>query len=364
MLEKAIELLKIFEDNGYEAYLVGGFVRDYLLKRQSRDVDICTNATPMQIKEIFREVKLPFESYGSVHLNYKKIDFEVTTYRMDLEYKNKRNPSKIMYTDKLEIDLKRRDFTMNTLCMDSSGKIIDLFNNKSDIDNKVVKTVGNAIKKLAEDSLRILRAIRFATELNFTIDDELSYAITQNEYLLSDLSFFRKKQELNKILLSNNTLYGISLLKKYNLDKYLDITIDDNFVKTSDPIGMWVQLKPCEKYQFTSNEKKYMQSISNIIKQGKIDDFTLYENGNYISIIAAQIMGIEEDLVHEMYDRLPIKKVSDIALKPRDIIELLNIKDNFKIKEVLKQLEYEILIGDLKNEQSEIKEYLLSNYKF
>lgn len=355
-----MELLKIFEDNNYEAYLVGGFVRDYILKRQSSDVDICTNATPMQIKEIFKEVKLPFESYGSVHLNYKKVDFEITTYRMDLEYKNKRNPSKIMYTDKLEIDLKRRDFTMNTLCMDSSGKIIDLFNNRQDIDNKIIKTVGDANKKLAEDSLRILRAIRFATELNFTIDDELSYAIVQNEYLLSELSFFRKKQELNRILLSSNVLYGISLLKKYNLDKYLDIQISDNFVKTSDPIGMWVQLKPSMKYQFTSNEKRYIKSIDDIINSGNIDDITLYKNGNYVSLIAAQIMGIDERLVHDMYDKLPIKKISDIALKPRDIIDLLNIKDNYKIKDILNDLEGEILIGDLNNNKEDIKKYLTS----
>ena len=355
-----MELLKIFEDNNYEAYLVGGFVRDYILKRQSSDVDICTNATPMQIKEIFKEVKLPFESYGSIHLNYKKVDFEITTYRMDLEYKNKRNPSKIMYTDKLEIDLKRRDFTMNTLCMDSSGKIIDLFNNRQDIDNKIIKTVGDANKKLAEDSLRILRAIRFATELNFAIDDELSYAIVQNEYLLSDLSFFRKKQELNRILLSSNVLYGISLLKKYNLDKYLDIQIHDDFVKTSDPIGMWVQLKPSVKYQFTSNEKRYIKSIDDIINSGNIDDITLYKNGNYISLIAAQIMGIDERLVHDMYDKLPIKKISDIALKPRDIIDLLNIKDNYKIKDILNDLEGEILIGDLNNNKEDIKKYLTS----
>lgn len=355
-----MELLKIFEDNNYEAYLVGGFVRDYILKRQSTDVDICTNATPMQIKEIFKEVKLPFESYGSVHLNYKKVDFEITTYRMDLEYKNKRNPSKIMYTDNLEIDLKRRDFTMNTLCMDSSGKIIDLFNNRQDIDNKIIKTVGDANKKLAEDSLRILRAIRFATELNFTIDDELSYAIVQNEYLLSNLSFFRKKQELNRILLSSNVLYGISLLKKYNLDKYLDIQISDNFVKTSDPIGMWVQLKPSVKYQFTSNEKRYIKSIDDIINSGNIDDITLYKNGNYISLIAAQIMGIDERLVHDMYDKLPIKKISDIALKPRDIIDLLNIKDNYKIKDILNDLEGEILIGDLNNNKEDIEKYLTS----
>lgn len=355
-----MELLKIFENNNYEAYLVGGFVRDYILDKQSPDIDICTNATPMQIKEIFKEVKLPFESYGSVHLNYKKVDFEITTYRMDLEYKNKRNPSKIMYTDKLEIDLKRRDFTMNTLCMDSNGKIIDLFNNKEDIDKRIIKTVGDANKKLAEDSLRILRAIRFATELNFTIDDELSYAIVQNEYLLSELSFFRKKQELNKILLSSNVLYGISLLKKYNLDKYLDIKINDDFVKTSDPIGMWVQLNPSDKYQFTSNEKRYIKSIIDIINSGTIDEITLYKNGNYVSLIAAQIMGIDEKIVHDMYDKLPIKKVSDIALKPRDIIDLLNIKDNYKIKDILNDLEGEILIGDLSNNKEDIKKYLTS----
>ena len=106
MLEKALELLKIFEEHGYEAYLVGGFVRDFLINRKSNDVDICTNATPMDVKEIFKDVKLPFEGYGSVHLTYKKVNFEITTYRMDLEYKNGRSPSKIMYTDSLFIDLR------------------------------------------------------------------------------------------------------------------------------------------------------------------------------------------------------------------------------------------------------------------
>lgn len=113
---------------------------------------------------------------------------------MDLEYQDKRKPSKIVYTDKLIIDLRRRDFTMNTLCMDKNKNIIDLLNARCDIENNVIKTVGNANRRLKEDSLRILRAIRFATELDFSIDEELKDAIINNRELVKDLSFYRKSR--------------------------------------------------------------------------------------------------------------------------------------------------------------------------
>ncbi len=180
MLEKALELLNIFYEKGYEAYIVGGFSRDRYIGRDTVDVDICTNATPKDLKNIFKDSMLPKEQYGSVHLMYKKVNFEVTTYRMDLEYLNKRSPSKIMYTDNLIIDLKRRDFTMNTLCIDKDGKVIDLLNAKEDIKNSIIKCVGNSDKRLKEDALRILRAIRFSCELNFVLDDELKQAINMD----------------------------------------------------------------------------------------------------------------------------------------------------------------------------------------
>ena len=238
MLEKALELLEIFDENGYEAYLVGGFVRDYVLGRVSSDIDICTNATPKQVQEIFKDVRLPFEQYGSVHLTYKKINFEITTYRMDLEYNNGRSPSKIMYTDKLYIDLKRRDFTINTICMSKDKKIIDLYNGLNDIKNKTIKMVDNPDKRLIEDPLRILRAIRFSTILDFKIDEELKKAIINNKESLNKLSYFRKKQELNRIFSSPNAIMGINLLKEYGLGKYLGIDIDKEIVNTNDPIGI------------------------------------------------------------------------------------------------------------------------------
>ena len=363
LLEKALELLKIFEGNGYEAYLVGGFVRDYVLNRKSNDVDICTNATPMDIKKIFNDIKLPFENYGSVHLVYKKINFEITTYRIDLEYKNGRSPSKIAYTNSLIEDLKRRDFTMNTLCMDSNSNIIDLLNAKVDIKNKIIRSIGNANDRIKEDALRILRAVRFATELNFKIDDELKKAILDNGYLLKELSYYRKKQELNKMFSSANALFGIKLIKDLKLDKYLDINLNNEIINTNDPLGIWVQVKPSIKYQFTNNEKSYMNAILGILKDGKINDIELYNNGSYVCYIAAQILNIKESNIYDRYDNLPIKNKSEIAIKPIEIIELLKIKDKSKVKMIIKDLETKIISHILLNNKETLSRYLIDTYK-
>lgn len=363
MLEKALELLRIFKKNGYEAYLVGGFVRDYILGKKSMDVDICTNATPMEIKEIFKDVKLPFEGYGSVHLNYKKVTFEITTYRIDLEYNENRTPSKIMYTDKLLIDLKRRDFIMNTLCMDKDGNIIDLLGAYNDIRKKQINAVGIADKRFKEDPLRILRAIRFATELNFSLSEDIKRAIKDNKHLLEKLSFYRKKGELNRIFSSPNSLVGIKIMKDYGLDKYLGINLSNDIVNTNDPLGIWVQISPDEKYQFTALEKDYITSILRLVKDKKISDMELYYEGNYVCYIAAQILNLDEVNIYNRYDELPIKSKSDIALKPVEIINLLDLKEKFKVKKIINDLEIKILNKELINDKEILTKYIIDTYK-
>ena len=362
MLEKSLELLKIFKNKGYEAYLVGGFVRDYVLGRQSNDVDICTNATPMQVKEIFKDVKLPFEQYGAVALTYKKVMFEITTYRMDLEYQNGRNPSKISYTNDLLEDLKRRDFTMNTLCMNDKGEVIDKLGILNDIKTKTIKSVGNADLKLKEDSLRILRAIRFATQLEFEIDNELKDAIALNKGLLEGLSYYRKKEELNKIFASPNAIYGLKLIREFGLDKYLGITVTDSIVNTSDPIGIWVQVNPNDKYQFTNNEKAYMKAILRVLEDKKINDMELYKEGNYVCYIASEILKMDTKSLHDRYSALPIKESSDIAVKPAKIIELLHLEDKSFVKTIIKDLEEKIVSKKLNNTKKDIKDYLINKY--
>ena len=360
--DKIIELLNIFYNNGYEAYVVGGYVRDKIIGKETFDIDICTNATPKQMQEIFNEINLPFETYGSIHLSYKNVNFEITTYRMDLEYQDGRKPSKIVYTDKLIIDLRRRDFTINTLCMDRNKKIIDLLGVRGDIDSRIIKSVGNADKKIKQDALRILRAIRFATVLDFEIDIELSNAIINNKETVKDLSFYRKKDELNKIFSSPNCIRGIKLIKEYGLDKYLDITIDKEIVKTSDPIGIWAQINPSDGYQFTSNEKDYLNGILDILKDNTINDMELYKYGNYVCYIASQILKIDTTHIYDRYDALPIKSTSDIEVSGKDIIEVLKLEDKSKVKDIIRDIEISIINRKLVNDRKKIYRYIIDKY--
>lgn len=141
MEEKALKVLQILEENGYEAYIVGGYVRDKLLSIESNDIDICTSATPKQIKEIFKSSQSP--NYGSINIIYKNTNFDITTFRRDIKYLDNRLPVKLKYIKTLKKDLLRRDFTINTICMNSKGEIIDTLNIMEDLNQKVIRTVGN-----------------------------------------------------------------------------------------------------------------------------------------------------------------------------------------------------------------------------
>ena len=150
--------------------------------------------------------------YGNVSLIFEKVRFEITTFRKELKYKDHRRPEKTFYVNSLDEDLKRRDFTINTLCIDKNGKEIDLMRAKDDLDNKIIRMVGNPKTRLKEDALRILRAVRFATVLNFKIEDNLKGCIKRYGHYLRKLSSDRKKEELDIIFASNNKEYGIELL--------------------------------------------------------------------------------------------------------------------------------------------------------
>ena len=185
MLDKAIKVLQILEENGYESYIVGGYVRDKLLGIESNDIDICTSATPKEIKNIFKSSSSP--NYGSVNITYKNTNFDITTFRHETKYLNNRIPIKLKYIKNVKKDLLRRDFTINTICIDSKGEILDMLNIKDDLDNKIIKTVGNPKFKLKEDALRILRAIRFATILDFNIEEKTKHYIKINAPLLKKI---------------------------------------------------------------------------------------------------------------------------------------------------------------------------------
>ena len=362
MNETALKILKTLNSNGYLAYLVGGYPRDLYIGKESIDYDICTNATPKDLKNIFGESALPTEHYGSVTLIINNIRFEITTFRRDIKYLNNRKPVEIEYVNNLLEDLKRRDFTMNTMCIDKDGILIDLLNGKDDINKKIIKTVGNPFDKISEDSLRILRAIRFATVLNFNIDDELKEAIRVNKHLLKNLSYYRKKEELDKIFSSPNSLYGIGLIKELELAEELELSNIDKLIPTTYLIGIWAQLDVLDKYNFNNVEKESIIKINELMNKDVLDCNNIYKYGLYISTIVSEIKGIDKVKLNEIYNGLYIYNKTDIRIDANEICELLNKKPGKYLKEIYNDLEYKLVNKILKNDKEELKKYIIENY--
>lgn len=354
MLETALKVLNIIEDNSYEAYIVGGFVRDYVMGIKSNDVDITTNARPKDLIKIFPNANIDNDVYGSVTVYLNNIRFEITTYRDDGNYLDNRHPDTINYVNDLKTDLKRRDFTINTICMDKDGNIVDLLSCKSDIDKKIIKTVINPLESFKIDSLRILRAIRFATTLDFELAKEVKEAIIQSRYLLKDLSINRKKEELDKIFSSPNIEKGIMLIKELGLIDVLFLENINKVIPCSQVIGIWTMLEVDDIYPFTRNELNLMKDIRNAIKNNLLDYTTLYYYDLYPCIVAGEIIGISKKEIMDNYNSMPIHKRSDIVVDSYDLIDYLNIEDGPIMSKLWKELELNILNLEVSNTKEDL----------
>lgn len=365
MLEVALKLLKEITSRNYKAYIVGGFVRDSIMGIESSDIDITTNATPKEIKEIFSDSCLPNEDYGSVTVIKKGIRFEITTFRKEIGYLNNRKPAEIKYIDDLYEDLLRRDFVINTLCMDEDGNIIDYLGGRDDISNRVIRTVKDSKQSFQEDSLRILRAIRFATILDFSLSDEVKSSICENRHLLKELSFYRKKEELNKIFTSSNYKKGIQLLLDLQLDEYLEIP---NLCKVyssnvTSLIGIWSILNVCDKYPFNKSELELIHFVNQVLSCNNLDPYVLFHYGLYVNSIAYEIKCKDVRLVHEAYHQLAIKSRKDIPIDSFMIMKVLNREPGKYIHDIYETIEKEILYHRLVNEKDAIIHYIENHFK-
>ncbi len=362
MLEEAIYILKMIEEKGYKAYIVGGFVRNYLLGIESNDIDITTNATPKELREIFKKVIILSDDYGSITVMKKNVRFEITTFRKEYKYLDNRRPEKIEYIDSLEEDLKRRDFTINTICMDSKGEIIDYLNAKEDLNKKIIKTVGNANDRFEEDSLRMLRALRFSTSLNFSLSDEVINAILEKKHLLKKLSYHRKKEELDKIFTSDRALEGIKLLIDLGLDKELELK-NLNKVKCTDSlIGVWAILDVIDIYPFSNHEKDMIESVQKALQINNKDPYNLYKYGLYINSVAGLIKGIPKKEIAKSYVELPITKRSDLQISSEEIMKELNKEPGPYLKNIYEEIEKEVLYKRLENKKEDILKFCKERY--
>ena len=353
-MDKIIKnVLNELDRHGFESFLVGGYVRDTLLGIKTFDVDICTSALPKDIHAIF---SICSNNYGGANLKIDNLNIDITTFREDGTYTN-RHPEEVKYITDLKTDLKRRDFTINAICMDKNDKVIDLLDGVDDLNNRVIKMIGNPDDRLKEDPLRILRAIRFATVLDFAIDEKLMLSLKENSSLVSTLSGVRIKEELDKILSSPNFKKGLKLLDDLGISKLIGLSYGDVFY-TNDLMGMYAQVKVA-KIPFTNNEKSNIIRITEVVKKSVVNYETLFNYGLYINTVAGRILNIDIKKINQMYKKMPIKDRSDIAISGDEIIDILKIKPGKIVSEIYSELITEILSGRLKNKKGDIKKYLL-----
>jgi tRNA nucleotidyltransferase (CCA-adding enzyme) len=317
--EKVNNIIEELIRQGFEAYVVGGCVRDMVLGREPEDWDITTSATPMEVKKIFRRTVDTGIQHGTVTVLVDKDHYEVTTYRLDGVYEDNRHPKEVSFTSSLTEDLKRRDFTINAMAYNESEGFIDLFDGMEDLQKGLIRCVGSAGERFDEDALRILRAVRFSAQLGFTIEEETMKAVKEKAAHLIHISAERIRVELTKLLLSDHpdrirTLYEAGITRvilpefdatmiteqknihhSYTVGEHTILAVstvagelkEHRFETRERTILRWTMLlhdieKPSTKimgkdgqHHFYGHQEKGAMTAKNILKRLKFDNDTL-----------------------------------------------------------------------------------------
>ena len=368
----AINILEKFNEAGYEAYFVGGCVRDYLLNDDFSDIDITTNALPDEVKKIFRKSIDTGIQHGTVTILINGDSFEVTTFRTEDDYIDHRTPEKVEFVSDLKEDLDRRDFTINAMALDSKGKLYDYHCGEKHLRNKIIKTVNNPNERFFEDALRMLRAFRFSSKLGFEIEENTLKAIKNNAELIKFVSIERIVNEFRKLLTGKGNKRSLELLLDSKLNNYIPFL--DEISKIID----FSNYNFCQSLYILSNindisfEKLKELKLSNKeIKQVKI-----YEkiNKDFISNIPLEIILYNYDIedvtfiasyskYYDMEDiekiKLPIESFNDIAITSMEIISIIDKPAGPWIKEIIKKLEEDILLSKIDNRRKDILDFLI-----
>ena len=392
LFEKALPILISIENAGFEVYFVGGAVRDHLLNRQIADVDIASSATPEEIKQIFANTVDVGIEHGTVLVLYKGSRYEITTFRSESGYKDYRRPKEVTFIRSLLEDLKRRDFTMNAIAMNKNGDLIDPFFGQQAIFEKRIETVGRAEERFSEDALRMMRAIRFVSQLSFTLDSSCFQALEKMGPLLENIAVERKTAEFEKLLAGVNRIQALNLLCKARLDRYLP-GLADYSTKISE-VGdfpcvelsleeMWGLILFCLKIKSEEVEfflRSWKLPVAKIRKIQSIYDWvicrfknewskiSLYDAGNAIVVHTERVfnvlnrreVGLEVNRWIDQYEALPIKSRAELALTGKDLMALLNRPAGPWIKDALRMIEIAILQGKLENEVDKIRKWVLT----
>lgn len=371
-LDLALDILKKLNNFSFEAYIVGGFVRDRLLNIESYDLDISTSATLDDIKAIFKDAISTGDAYGGVTILKEGYKFEITSFRKDINYKDHRHPI-VKHTNNLLDDLNRRDFTINSMLLDSNLKLIDHLNGLDDLNNKIIRVIGNPNLRFNEDALRILRAYYFEAKLGFDIEADTKKAMDESSIYLENISSEMVLRELSKLLNGKyhkkalkDMLQGKSLDYLHNLKKSISIVVENDI--NCDIIDLLIISKYFKEdvsyYKLSKRYASYIDLISNNLgkKLSNLEVFNLgLENLKKIDELNSSLKLMNSNYQSKFLS-FEIKTKKDLCINAKILKEKLNISDK-EISQYLNESLGAILDGVVANDLESIIIFLKRGHK-
>ena len=389
---EALPVMQQLVDSGYEAYFVGGSVRDMLLHKPISDVDIATSATPQEVKEIFPHTVDVGIEHGTVMVIYHKEGYEVTTFRTEEGYEDFRHPDKVTFVRSLEEDLKRRDFTINALAIGIDDQLIDFFDGIGDLERQCIRCVGDAKERFNEDALRMFRAVRFVGQLGFQIEEETKNAISLLKMNLSKVAVERMKVEFEKMIQSSYRKDALKLFVETGLYQACPLfdgkgeillKLAEFPIKEMSVLQAWIlfvdelNLSDKEVTHLLKSWKSSNEQIRDVLvgyrtyrarKEEGWNFFLAYDCPYEVACEVEQLLIVQDksssmEGLEATYHSLPIRSMNDIHLNGYDIIRILKLdKKGPIIGQVLKTVEKMILEKSISNDAEVLETYVLSHF--
>lgn len=388
--QQALPILQQIEAHGYEAYFVGGSVRDFLLGKAIADVDIATSAFPAEIKQIFPKTIDTGIKHGTVTVLVDGIGYEVTTFRTESGYQDFRRPDHVTFVRSLQQDLQRRDFTINALAVRADGLIIDDYHGLNDLAAQEIRAVGIADERFHEDALRMMRAVRFASQLGFTITADTYTSLLHNAPLLQKIAVERIHTEFVKMMLSKDWRIGWQLFVdsglikqtpffKANELKFPRFTTSKSTLKLLDEPAIWVLL--AEGLNLTPTQLKQLllgwKSANDVIAESlrtltfsrqlqattALTAKQLYQADTQIIERAATIWPLLQwsadfDQIALDYQQLPIKNRHELQLNGVDLIQKVKLNPGPQIGDWLDRAETAVVEGRIENQNATLIQWV------
>ncbi len=395
LFEQARPILEQIQDNGFEAYYVGGSVRDYVMGRNIHDIDITTSATPDEIESIFSHTIPVGKEHGTINVVFNDENYEATTFRAEEDYVDHRRPSGVTFVRDLYEDLQRRDFTMNAIAMDTAYKLYDYFDGQQDINNRIIRTVGIAEERFQEDALRMIRCLRFQSQLSFDIAMETFEAMRTQMADIKFLSIERIVIELTKLMRGINveeSFNHLKSLKAFNYMPYFE-QLDMNQINVTEPIDLELliaivsvkfdinySLKPLKlsnrQVKDINQYIQIMNALPSIITKEQLKMFVYDYDTNLIKnvMVAADVLKANDiqgheplivnlQTIDETLHRLPMHNRKDMMVNGGVLMAHLKAKSGPWLKDVLRQIEIAIVTGKVSNEETEILKWVDNHVK-